>query len=71
MIKSTKTVLVAMSLLLAGVGFTACGGETKEETPAADTTTVAPAPADTTMQPAADSTAPRDSASTRPVTPGN
>lgn len=71
MIKSTKTILVAMSLLMAGVAFTACGGETKEETPAADTTTVAPAPADTTMKPAADSTAPMDTASTRPITPHN
>ena len=59
-----------MSLLMAGFAFTACGGgesESTESTAPAEAT--APA-TDTTAAPAADSTV-RDSASTRPVTPGN
>lgn len=71
MLKSTKTILVAMSMLMAGFAFTACGGGESESTESTAPATEAPAPAtDTTAAPVVDTTV-RDSASTRPVTPGN
>ena len=58
--KTTMKKFLAIAMIAATL--TSCGGgETKEETPAADTTAVAPAPAETTA-PAADTTAKVDTA---------
>jgi hypothetical protein len=71
MFKSTKTILVAMSMLMAGFAFTACGGGESESTESTAPATEAAAPAtDTTAAPTVDTTA-RDTAATRPITPGN